>query len=152
MKGSLPSTSTQLQWHLSYAEYFARIDNVAKARQHMTEAGEIYNRNFAAGGKRIDRADRAERILAVGRAGFVLSLIAFEESELEKAIGCIDYAIKVLKTGITATEKSGRIKSVPRDDDPFALERPPPSVEKVDNSTSIQFDSKVWKFKSVWPL
>jgi hypothetical protein len=149
MKDSQPSTSTQLHWHLSYAEYFARIGVVPKAKQHMAEAGEIYTRHFSSGGKRIDPAERAERILAVGRAGFVLSLIAFEESELEKAIGCIDYAIKVLKTGISAVERTGRNKIASRNDDPFALERP--TVPDKADKSSIQFGSKVWRFKSVCP-
>jgi separase len=145
MKDSQPSTSTQLQWHLHYAEYYACINVLDKARQHMAEAGEIYIRNFTGNGKRINPAERTERVLAVGRAGYVFSLIAFEESELEKAIGYIDYAIKVLKTGISAVERNGKNKNSSKHDDPFALERP----TTVEKNTGVRFGSKVWCFKSV---
>jgi separase len=150
MKDSEPSTATQLAWHLHYAEYFARISNIAKAKDHISQAGELYARQFSSPKKRISSAERAERVLAVGRAGFVLSLIAFEENELEKAVGHIDYAIRVLKTGITAVERSAKAKVATPDYDPFSSERPP-AVEKTEN-TGIQFSSKLWGFKSVIPF
>src|SRR6202035_4255641 len=109
--------------------------------------GELYARQFSSPRKRISSTERAERVLAVGRAGFVLSLIAFEENELEKAIGHIDYAIRVLKTGITAVERSAKAKVATPDYDPFSSERAP-TVEKTENK-GIQFSSKLWGFKSV---
>jgi separase len=147
IKDSEPSTTTQLAWHLHYAEYFARISNIVKAKEHMSEAGKLYAREFSSPKKRISSAERAERVLAVGRAGFVLSLIAFEENQLETAIGHVDYAIRVLKTGITAVERSAKAKVISQDYDPFSSERPPP-MEKTEN-TGIQFGSKLWSFKSV---
>jgi separase len=147
MKDSKPSTTTQLAWHLHYAEYYARISNIVKAKEHMCEAGEFYAREFSSPKKRISSAERAERVLTVGRAGFVLSLVAFEENQLEKAIGYVDYTIRVLKTGITAVERSAKAKAVSQDYDPFSSERPPPT-EKTEKS-GIQFGSKLWGFKSV---
>jgi separase len=146
MKDSKPSTTTQLAWHLHYAEYFARISNIVKAKEHMCEAGELYAREFSSSKKRISSAERAERVLTVGRASFVLSLIAFEENQLEKAIGYVDYAIRVLKTGIIAVERSAKAKAVSQDYDPFSSERPP--TEKTEKA-GIQFGSKLWGFKSV---
>ena len=84
----------------------------------------------------------------MGKAGFVLSLIAFEESELEKAIGFVDYAIRVLKTGIAAAERAGRIvKMATTDYDPFSSDPRPPVEEVVPRG--IQFGCKLWSFKSV---
>jgi hypothetical protein len=148
MKDSQPSQSTLLSWHLSYAEYFARISNTPKANHHMSQAGAIYSTSYSRDKKWIEPAERAERVLAVGQAGFVLSLIAFEESELEKAIGHIDYAIRVLKTGIMSAERAGRVaKMGTREYDPFSSD-PRPAVEEVE-SKGIQFGSKLWGFKSV---
>jgi len=148
MKDSEPSTSTQLLWHLSYAEYYARISSVPKAKHHMLQAGEVYDRISRVTKKRMDPTERAERILAVGKAGFVISLIAFEENHLEEAIGQIDYAIRVLKTGITAVEKSlRRIQTKSPDYDPFSSEPRPQVVEP--QATGVQFGSKLWAFKSV---
>ena len=148
MKDSEPSTSIQILWHLNYAEYFARIGTISKAKFHMSHAGEVYERNFSSSKTRIAPKEKAERVLAVGRAGFVFSLIAFEENELEKSIGYIDYAIRVLKTGITAIERSERVVKVKsRDYDPFSSDAKP-SVEQVE-SKGVQFGSKLWSFKSV---
>ena len=148
MKNSEPSTSIQILWHLNYAEYFARIGTISKAKFHMSNAGEVYTRNFSNSKKRITPKEKAERVLAVGRAGFVFSLIAFEENELERAIGYIDYALRVLKTGITAVERAGRaVKVRSRDYDPFSSDAKP-SIEQVENK-GIQFGSKLWSFKSV---
>ena len=78
----------------------------------------------------------------------MLSLIAFEESELEKAIGYVDYAIRVLKTGIAAAERAGRVvKMVTRDYDPFSSDARPP-LEEVE-SKGMRFGCKLWSFKSV---
>ena len=148
MKDSEPSTSIQILWHLNYAEYFARIGHISKAKLHISQAGDVYARNFSNSKIRITPTEKAERILATGRAGFVFSLIAFEENELEKAIGYIDYAIRVLKTGITAVEKAGRVVKVrSRDYDPFSSD-PKPPVEQTENE-GIQFGPKLWSFKSV---
>ena len=99
----------------------------------------------------MDASERAERILAVGRAGYVLSLIAFEENHLEESIGHIDYAVRVLKTGITAVEKVYQpAKRSSPDYDPFSSE-PRPKLEKSD-TTSILFGSKLWVFKTVLPF
>jgi hypothetical protein len=148
MKNSEPSTSTQILWHISYSEYFSRIGGIQKAKLHICQAGEIYARSFSNSKKWIDASERAERVLAVGRAGFVLSLIAFEENELEKAIGHVDYAIRVLKTGIAAVERAERVVKVgSRDYDPFSSDAKPP-VEQLEIK-GIQFGSKLWSFKSV---
>jgi separase len=148
MKDSEPSASTQMLWHLSYAEYFARIGVISKAKSHVSQAGEVYSRHFNSPKKFMNSSERAERVLAVGRAGFVLSLIEFEENQLEKAIGHIDYAIRVLKTGITAAERATKtVKSGSQDYDPFSSDVKPP-VEEVKNNR-IQFGSKLWSFKSV---
>jgi separase len=148
MKDFEPSTSTQIFWHLNYSEYFSRMGVISKAKYHVSQAGEIYTRSFNNSKKLIDPSEKAERILAVGQAGFVLSLIAFEENELEKAIGHIDYAIRVLKTGIAAVERAGTlVKTSSRDYDPFSSDAKP-VVEQVENR-GIQFGSKLWSFKSV---
>lgn len=148
MKDSEPSTSTQLLWHLNYAEYFSRIGAISKAKLHISQAGEAYARSFKSPKKWISSTERAERVLAVGRAGFVLSLIAFEENELEKSIGYVDYAIRVLKTGIAAVERTAKPVNIRcRDYDPFSSDaRPMP--EPVENK-EIQFRSKLWSFWSV---
>lgn len=148
MKDGDPSTSTQLLWHLNYAEYFARIGILAKAKSHMSQAGDVYTRNLGIQKKWIGSSERVERILAVGRAGFVFSLISFEENELEKAIGHIDYTIRVLKTGITNVERSNKvIKTSTRDFNPFSsVERP--ETQQCENDI-IKFGPKLWKFKSV---
>ena len=81
----------------------------------------------------------------------MLSLIAFEESDLERAIGYLDYAIKVLKTGINAAERSGKTgKNTTTVSDPFASAAKP-AVEKTEQR-GIQFGAKVWPFKSVYSL
>lgn len=148
MKDSSPSTSTQILWHLNYSEYFSRIGVISKAKQHISQAGDVYARSFTSPKKWVDPSERAERVLAVGKAGFVLSLIAFEENELEKAIGHIDYSIRVLKTGITAVERAGRVVKVGSSDfDPFSSDAKP-SMEQIENK-GIQFGSKLWSFKSV---
>lgn len=148
MKDFEPSTSIQILWHLNYAEYFARIGILSKAKLHISQAGDVYARNFSNSNKRITPTEKAERVLVVGRAGFIFSLIASEENELEKAIGYIDYAIRVLKTGITAVEKAGKVVKVKsRDYDPFSSD-PKPSAAPVENK-GIQFGSKLWRFKSV---
>lgn len=148
MKDAEPSTTTQILWHLHYAEYFARVGIFAKAKLHVSQAGEIYTRHFNSPKKRIDVTERTERLLAVARAGYVLSLISFEENELEKAIGYIDYAIRVLKTGITTVERTERtIKPAFRDFDPFSSDSRP-KVEEPENKP-IQFGSKLWTFKIV---
>lgn len=148
MKDTEPSTSIQILWHLSYAEYYARIGSVPKAKYHICQAGEVYARITGGPKKRISANEKAERILAVGKAGFVLSLVAFEENHLEEAIGYIDYAIRVLKTGITAVEKATRpVRSNVPDYDPFSSE-PRPQPEKQE-TTGVQFGSKLWPFKSV---
>ena len=108
----------------------------------------LYTSTFSSDRKWIEPAERAERVLAVGKAGFVLSLIAFEESELEKAIGYVDYAIRVLKTGIAAAERAGKVVTMAtRDYDPFSSD-PRPPVEEV-RPKGIQFGCKLWSFKSV---
>jgi len=148
MKDSQPSPSTLLRWHLTYAEYYARISNLTKANFHISQAGILYTSTFSSDRKWIEPAERAERVLAVGKAGFVLSLIAFEESELEKAIGYVDYAIRVLKTGIAAAERAGKVVTMAtRDYDPFSSD-PRPPVEEV-RPKGIQFGCKLWSFKSV---
>lgn len=152
MQNSAPSNSTQLQWHLHYAEYYARIGVIAKANSHISQAGEIYTQEFSSPKKRLDPKERAQRILAVGRAGYVLSLVAFEGNELEKAIGYIDYSIRVLKTGIASVERSSTraAKASSPDYDPFSSEKKP-MLEKanVDNG-GIQIGSKLWAYKSVF--
>ena len=151
MKDSEPSPSTLLLWHITYAEYYARISNLAKANFHISQAGNLYTSTFSRDNQRIEPAERTERVLAVGKAGFVLSLIAFEERDLEKAIGYVDYAIRVLKTGIAAANRAGRVvKMVTRDCDPFSSDSRSP-VEEVE-SNGIQFGSKLWTFKSVRAL
>jgi len=148
MKDSEPAASIQTLWHLNYAEYFARIGVISKAKFHISQAGDVYARNFSNSKKGISPTEKAEQVLAVGRAGFVFSLIAFEENELEKAIGYIDYAIRVLKTGITAVERAGRaVKVASRDFDPFSSDTTP-AVENAENKR-IQFGSKLWSFKRV---
>jgi hypothetical protein len=151
MKDCDPSTSTQLLWHINYAEYFARIGVLAKAKSHMSQAGDVYKRSFGTPKKWIGSSERVERILAVSRAGLVFSLISFEENELEKAIGHIDYTIRVLKTGITTLERSNKVaKASTRDFDPFSsVERPPVQQSK---SKTIKFGPKLWNFKSVCTL
>src|SRR5271170_1308491 len=74
MANSTPSPSTLLLWHITYAEYFARIANLAKANFHMSQAGALYSSTFSHDRKWIEPAERAERVLVVGKAGFVLSL------------------------------------------------------------------------------
>ena len=144
MKDFEPSFSTQLLWHLSYAEYFARIGVNAKARSHVTQAGEIYSKlNISEKG--IDPSERAERLLTVGRAGYVLSLIEFGENQLEKAIGHIDYAIRLLKTGITKLERSRKMTKSSPDYDPFSFD----SKKEEISSKGVQFGSTIWGFKSV---
>jgi separase len=148
MKDAEPSTSVQLFWHLSYAEYYARISSPEKAKHYLSQAGEVYVRIAGPPKKRTNATEKVERILAVSRAGVVLSLIAFEEDHLEEAIGHIDYAVRVLKTGITAVEKATRpSKTTTLDYDPFSSEARL-QVEKPPTS-STQFGSKLWPFKSV---
>jgi hypothetical protein len=148
MKDAEPSTSTQLLWHINYAEYFSRIGNLPKAKHHISQAGEVYLRISGTPRKRIDASERAERILSVAKAGYVLSLIAFEENELEPAMGYVDYAVRVLKTGITAvTNTTKSVQSKPVDYDPFSTDpRPKPEVTEA---SGVQFGSKLWGFKSV---
>jgi len=145
MKDSSPSTSTQLTWHLNYAEYYATIGAVTKAKSHVSQAGQVFARNLVLSGKRIDAKERSERIWAVGRAGYVLSLISFEENELEKAIGYIDYGIRVLKTGISAVEKAQGSRS--QDHDPFSSEARPFQEE----GKGTKFGCRLWSFKTVLP-
>ena len=148
MRDSVPAASIQTLWHLNYAEYFARIGVISKAKFHISQAGDVYARNFSNSKKGITPTEKGERVLTVGRAGFVFSLIAFAENELEKAIGYIDYAIRVLKTGLTAVERAGKVvKIASRDFDPFSSDARA-AVEKAENKM-IQFGSKLWSFKSV---
>lgn len=151
MKDASPSKSIQLTWHLAYAEYFARIGNLTKAKSHMSDAEFLYSESFGSPKKRIDAAERAERILAVGRAGYVLSVIAFEESELEKAVSYVDYAVRVLKTGITSVKRSSqkKTKSASQDYDPFSSAPKKLEPEQVENDESVQMDPKMWAFQSV---
>jgi hypothetical protein len=141
-----------LQWHLHYAEYYARIGVIAKAKSHISQAGEIYTQEFSSPKKRLDPKERAQRVLAVGRAGYVLSLTAFEDNELEKAIGYVDYSIRVLKAGIASVERSTRTaKTNSPDYDPFSSEkRSVIEKPKVENK-GIQIGSKLWAYKSVFP-
>ena len=146
MKDSSPSTSTQLTWHLNYAEYYATIGTIDKAKGHISQASQVFARNLALSGKRIDAKERGERVWAVGRAGYVLSLIAFEENELEKAIGYVDYAIRVLKTGISAVEKAERPRS--QNYDPFSSDVKP---FQEGEEKGMKFGSHLWSFKTVRP-
>ena len=150
MKDSQVSLSSQLLWHLNYAEYFTRIGALAKAKAQLSQAGEIYRRNFSTPTKRTTRTERAEKVLAVARAGSVFSLIAFEESELDKAIAYIDYTIRVLKTGITAAEKTVKTARSSQDCDPFSSD-PRPRVETAEKK-GVKFGPKLWTFKSVLPF
>ena len=148
MRDAEPSTTVQIIWHIHYAEYFAQIGVVAKAKLHVSQAGEIYTRSFKSPKGRINATERAQRILAVAKAGFVLSLISFEETELERAIAHIDYAIRVLKTGITTIERTGgTTKSNSCGYDPFSSD-PRPPAEKTETA-SVGIGSKIWTFKSV---
>jgi separase len=150
MQNSAPSTSIQLQWHIQYAEYFARIGVIAKAKAEMSQAGEIYTKEFGTTKKRLDPNERALRILAVGRAGYVFSLISFEENELEKAIGFIDYSIRVLRTAITNLERSTRtVKTGSADFDPFSSQKRPVGEKINVEKRPLQFGSKLWSYKSV---
>jgi tetratricopeptide (TPR) repeat protein len=153
MQNSSASASTQMQWHIHYSEYYARIGVIAKAKTHISQAGEIYTQAFSSPKKRIDPKERAQRVLAVGRAGYVLSVIAFEENELEKAIGYVDYSIRVLKAGIASVERSTRpAKSSSPDFDPFSSEKKPAIEEPKAENKNVQFEVKLWAYKSVYPF
>ena len=150
MQNSAPSTPIQLQWHIHYAEYFARVGVIGKAKAEMSQAGDIYTKEFGATKKRLDPNERALRILAVGRAGYVFSLIAFEENELEKAIGFIDYSIRVLRTAITNLERTTRtVKTSSSDFDPFSSQKRPMSEGINVENKGLQFGSRLWAYKSV---
>jgi separase len=145
MKDSSPSTSTVLIWHLNYAEYYATLGSPAKAKTHMAHAAQTFTRAVIPG-KRLDSREKGERVWAVGRAGYILSRIAFEEGELERAIGYVDYAIRVFKTGISALERAERPRS--QEYDPFSAEKPPPPTEPK----GVKFGSRLWGFKTVITL
>jgi separase len=145
MKDSSPSTSTLLTWHLNYAEYYATLGCPQKAKIHMAHAAQTFTRALVPG-KRVDSREKGERVWAVGRAGYVLSRIAFEEGELERAMGYVDYAIRVLKTGISAVERTERPRS--HEYDPFSEVKPPVAPE----AKGVKFGSRLWGFKTVRSL
>lgn len=145
MKDYSPSTSTQLTLHLNYAEYYATIGTLPKAKQHIAQAGQVFARNCALARKVIDAKERGERVWAVGRGAYVLSLIAFEEKELEKAIAYVDYGIRVLKSGISAVERTERPRS--QEQDPFSSDAKNPVPEA--DTKGLKFGSRLWSFKTV---
>lgn len=77
------SSTTILQCHLVYSEYFININNLEKAEEHFVTASALVSEDEELTGAKISGARIAKRVKInriIADAAYVMSLLAFEKA------------------------------------------------------------------------
>lgn len=77
------SSTTILQCHLAYSEYFININNLEKAEEHFITASALVSEDEELTGAKISGARIAKRVKInriIADAAYVMSLLAFEKA------------------------------------------------------------------------
>lgn len=77
------SSTTILQCHLAYSEYFININNLEKAEEHFVTASALVSEDEELTGAKVSGARIAKRVKInriIADAAYVMSLLAFEKA------------------------------------------------------------------------
>lgn len=77
------SSTTVLQCHLAYSEYFININNLEKAEEHFVTASALVNEDEELMGAKISGARIAKRVKInriIADAAYIMSLLTFEKA------------------------------------------------------------------------